>query len=117
VSGHHAILTQDQITSRSDNSGPVSYKGALPDSDCPALGKSLIADWHCDVFIRVVLVHYEDILCDDDIALNMNAILSANLRPPVNDAIIVYYDHWLAIFLRRNTQSQTSVFFYPYIGA
>jgi hypothetical protein len=45
----------------------------------------------------------------------MNAILAADLRSPVNNAVIVNHDYRLfSLLLWRNTQPQAGILFDPY---
>jgi hypothetical protein len=53
----------------------------------------------------MVLVDEQNILCNQNIPLQVNSILGVNLRPPVKHAIVIDYDYGLAFFRRRNTQA------------
>src|ERR1700722_9237425 len=95
----------------------MSDKATLSDSDCPTLREALVSDWSGNIFISMVLVYDQDILGNEDIALQMDSILGVNLRPPVNHTIIVDYDDRLAFLLRRNAQPQASILLNEYVLA
>jgi hypothetical protein len=67
MGGYNAIPAQNQLASRTYDGRSVTDIRALPDSDRPALCKPLVSNWDGGVFIFMVLVYDQHILCDDDI--------------------------------------------------
>jgi hypothetical protein len=115
VSRYETIAPHNQLASGAYDRRAVSDEATLTNSNCPTSRKSLIADRDCDIFISMVLVYNQNILCDENARLKMNAVLSVYLRSPVNDAVILNHNYGIALLFRRNTHTQTGIFFYDYV--
>jgi hypothetical protein len=57
ISPYNTIAAYRQLSPCAYDGSPMADPGSLPDSDCTAFGNTLIANWYCDVFIRMIVVH------------------------------------------------------------
>ncbi len=117
VRGDHTVAPEDQLALGTDDRGTVGNEGSLSDADPSALGKTLIADRSVNVLVGVVLIDNQNILGNENIALDMDEVLRPDLRTPVNDAVVFDDDDRMAPLLGWQAETEARIFFHPDITA
>ena len=70
--------------------------GSLANTDCSAFRNALIENWHCDIFVRVIVVHNYDHLADQYIAFQVDSVLGGYDTAETYMTIVVQHDCGLA---------------------
>jgi hypothetical protein len=63
------MMADYQLSSRTEDGCATADPRSLTNSDSAALGNTLLDDWHIDIFVRVIVVLYHDLLTDQHFAL------------------------------------------------
>jgi hypothetical protein len=98
---HHGIDRDNTITaycqlaSWANDGCAMADPRSLADTDSAAFCKALIDNWHCDIFVRVIMVNNKDRLADDYIAFQVDSVLGGYNTAETYVAIVIKHNRGL----------------------
>jgi hypothetical protein len=89
ISRYNAVTPDPDLASRANDGGSMANPGAFSDADCAAIGYALSDNWCLDVFVRVVVVHDQDLLGHVNIPFKVDPVPGGHNAAKGDYAIVV----------------------------